>query len=59
MHFSIFFVFQDLSYLYGREDRYYEEAVPFQRYRNSIKLCQSKQKLSGDVIYYKNLVGTC
>jgi len=27
---------KDLSYLYGREDRYYEEAVPFQRYRNSI-----------------------
>merc|ERR1719483_181370 len=27
---------QELSYLYGREDRYYEEAVPFQRYRNSI-----------------------
>merc|ERR1719237_1426013 len=26
----------ELSYLYGREDRYYEQAVPFQRYRKSI-----------------------
>ena len=26
----------ELSYLYGRDDRYYEQAVPFQRYRKSI-----------------------
>ena len=29
-------ILKGLSYLYGREEHYYEDPVPFQRYRNSI-----------------------
>ncbi|XP_023344820.1 uncharacterized protein LOC111714044 isoform X7 [Eurytemora carolleeae] len=34
-----------VAYLYGRENRYYEEEVPFQRYRNSILQAEFSQTI--------------